>query len=121
MNRCNGGPGRGRQVATNGDRPVLFDQAQGAFQHAAQVLPGLLPRAAFDRRHDQVCPLRPPTMPGSPVKFAALPPDHVALTGQHVQDAIAGRRHDLQGEVHAQQPGNVVHFVAAIRDGVRCR
>ena len=40
-----------------------------------------------------------------------MPPDHVALTGQHVQDAIARRRHDLHREVHSQQPGDVVHLV----------
>ena len=55
--------------------------------------------------------MRDGSIPGSPIKLAALPPDHVALTGQHVQDAVAGRRHDLQREVHPQQPGDVVHLV----------
>ena len=50
-------------------------------------------------------------IPGGPIKLAALPSDHVALTSQHVQDSVAGRRHNLHGEVHAQQPGDVVDLV----------
>ena len=51
------------------------------------------------------------SIPGSPIKLATLPPDDVALTGKHVQDAVAGRRHDLEREVDPQQPGDVVHLL----------
>ena len=111
ISRCKAGPGAAAKSQQTAIAPSSSTKPRGTFQHAAQVFPGLLPRGAFDRRDDKVCPLGDGSIPGSPIKLAALPPDHVALTGQHVQDAVASRRHDLQREVHPQQPGNVVHLV----------
>ena len=70
-----------------------------------------MPLRAFDRCDDQARSIWHASPPGSPIQLAALPPTHVALTGKHVQDAIACRGHDMEREVDAEQPGDVVHFL----------
>ena len=52
------------------------------------------------------------------IQLAPATADRFALTGQHVQHRVAHARDELDREVDAQQPGDVVGFVAQLASGV---
>src|SRR6478736_1472588 len=101
------------------NRTAILGQFDSRLQRPPHVVPGLLPLPTANARNDQLCAPRNLRLPLSAAKLAAGLKNRIRRTRQNPQRSLTAGWHNLNRGLNSQEPGQMVHFLAALR-GLSC-
>ena len=102
--------GRVAEFGTDGDGAAAGDDAGGRGEGASEVVPGLLAGTTGDGDDDEFGGSIEGDVPGGSKTVGSLFGDGGELADKDFENAFTGGRNDLDGVLHAEQPGDLFDF-----------